>query len=360
MNAASGSLRYGIIGTGMMGCEHIMNIALLDDAEVVAFADPSEMTRGWGHNFSKGQAKSFEDHREMLDTVDLDAVVVASPNYTHKAILDDVLGREVHVLCEKPLCTKVDDAFEVAERAEVHPGVFWVAMEYRYMRAVDALIKRLGDGAVGDLKMVAIREHRYPFLPKVGDWNRFAENTGGTLVEKCCHFFDLMNYFIGADPVRVYASGAQDVNHLDEVYEGRTPDIIDNAFAIVDYANGVRAMLDLCMFAEQSPNEVEIAVTGSAGKLEAHMPASRLISTRRDVPGHRVEEFELEAELQLSGAHHGSTYYEHVAFTEAIRNATPPAVSAWSGAIAVAVGAAAEKSVKTGDPVEIDLAKRRS
>lgn len=359
MSSTLGPLRYGIIGTGMMGCEHIMNIALLDAADVVAFADPSEMTRGWGANFSKGQAKAFDDYREMLDSVELDAVVLASPNYTHRAILEDLLGRELHVLCEKPLCTDVGDAFDVAERVDAHPGVFWVAMEYRYMRAVDALIARLGEGAVGELKMVAIREHRYPFLPKVGDWNRFAENTGGTLVEKCCHFFDLMNCFVGADPVRVYASGSQDVNHLDEVYDGRTPDIIDNAFTIVDYANGVRAMLDLCMFAEQSPNEVEIAVTGSAGKLEAHLPASRLVATRRDTPGHRVEEFELAPELRSAGAHHGSTYYEHVAFAEAIRNGTPPAVSAWDGAVAVAIGAAAEESAKTGQPVEIDLSQRR-
>lgn len=337
-----------------------MNIALLDGAEVVALADPSEMARGWGENFSRGRAKVFADYRQMLDEVELDAIVVATPNHTHKAILDDLLGQEVHILCEKPLCTKVDDAFEVAERAEAHRGVFWVGMEYRYMRAIDALITRLNEGGLGALKMVAIREHRYPFLPKVGDWNRFSENTGGTLVEKCCHFFDLMNCFIGVDPVRVYASGAQDVNHLDEVYDGRTPDIIDNAFVIVDYANGARAMLDLCMFAEQSPNEVEIALTGSAGKLEVRMPASRLISTRRDVPGHQIEEYELEAELRSAGVHHGSTYFEHVAFCDAIRNGSAPEVSAWDGAVAVAIGVAAEESIKTGNPVQIDLPNRKS
>ncbi|RIK07020.1 MAG: oxidoreductase [Acidobacteria bacterium] len=353
-------MRYGIVGTGMMGCEHIMNIALLEDAEVVAYSDPSDVTRAWGENFSKGKAEAFDNHSEMLDAVELDAIVVASPNHTHKAILDDLLGRDLHILCEKPLCTNADDAFEIATRAAGHPGIFWVAMEYRYMLAIDALITQLREGAVGDLKMVAIREHRYPFLPKVGDWNRFAENTGGTLVEKCCHFFDLMNCFVGADPVRVYASGAQDVNHLDEVYGGRTPDIIDNAFAIVDYANGVRAMLDLCMFAEHSPNEVEIALTGSEGKLEAHMPASRLISTRRDRPGNRVEDFELAPELQSAGAHLGSTYYEHVAFANAIRHETPPEVSAWDGAVAVAIGAAAEESARTRDPVEIDLSKRKN
>ena len=68
------------------------------------------------------------------------------------------------------------------------------------------------------LQMLSIREHRFPFLPKVGDWNRFSANTGGTMVEKCCHFFDLMRLIVGSEAVRVYCSGAMDVNHLDEVY----------------------------------------------------------------------------------------------------------------------------------------------
>jgi predicted dehydrogenase len=55
----------------------------------------------------------------------------------------------------------------------------------------------------------------------VGNWNRFNKNTGGTLVEKCCHFFDLMTLIIGSKPTRVMASGGQSVNHLDEEYDGQ-------------------------------------------------------------------------------------------------------------------------------------------
>ena len=107
---------------------------------------------------------------------------------------------------------------------------------------------------------------------KVGDWNRFSENTGGTLVEKRCHFFDLMRLVAGADPTRVFASGRQDVNHLDEMYDGRVPDILDNAFVIVDFANGVRGALDLSMFAEGGRFEQEITVVGDRGKLETSFP----------------------------------------------------------------------------------------
>jgi predicted dehydrogenase len=55
----------------------------------------------------------------------------------------------------------------------------------------------------------------------VNNWNRFNCNSGGTLVEKCCHFFDLLRLFADANPVRVMASGAIDVNHKDEVYDGK-------------------------------------------------------------------------------------------------------------------------------------------
>lgn len=55
----------------------------------------------------------------------------------------------------------------------------------------------------------------------MNNWNRFNCKSGGTLVEKCCHFFDLMRLFAAANPVRVMASGAIDVNHKDEVYDGK-------------------------------------------------------------------------------------------------------------------------------------------
>jgi predicted dehydrogenase len=136
----------------------------------------------------------------------------------------------------------------------------WVAMEYRYIPPVQRLIEAVHAGETGVPRMISIREHRFPFLKKVGDWNRFEAKTGGTLVEKCCHFFDLMRLIARAEPVRVYASGSADVNFRDEDYDGRRPDILDNAFVVVDFDNGLRAMLDLCMFAEGSNWQEAIAV----------------------------------------------------------------------------------------------------
>ena len=259
-------IRYGVIGTGMMGCEHLRNLREVPGVEVVAIADSDERSRAWGKLAAGREVEVYEDHRELLARAPVDAVVVATPNFTHAAVLAEVFRTEKHVLVEKPLCTTVEDCLAVVERAEKHAGLVWVGMEYRFMRPVARLVEEVHGGAVGRLRMLAIREHRFPFLPKVGDWNRFNRNTGGTLVEKCCHFFDLMHLTTRQRPVRVYASGGQDVNHKDERYGGEVPDILDNAYVVVDFDGGARGLLDLCMFAENSTHELEIAATGDRGR----------------------------------------------------------------------------------------------
>ncbi|KAH7285540.1 hypothetical protein KP509_33G032900 [Ceratopteris richardii] len=269
-------ISYGIIGAGMMGREHLLNIKALDGATVVAIADPHVPSQEAALALHP-DLKVFSDHKALLESGICDVLVVSTPNNTHADIVLDILHHpnSHHVLVEKPLCTNIEDCYKVLEAAKARPEVFvQVGLEYRYMPPVEKLISIVKSNALGRVKMVAIREHRFPFLVKVHNWNRFNVNTGGTLVEKCCHFFDLMNLITGAVPLRVMASGSQDVNHLDENYDGKVPDIIDNAYVIVEYDNGVRAMLDLCMFAEGGKNEQEICVVGNYGKAEAFVPES--------------------------------------------------------------------------------------
>ena len=258
-------VRYGVIGTGMMGVEHIHNISALDGATVTCIADPYEPSRQAALDAGGPNVVCFDDHQSLIESGLCDVAVVATPNMTHVDVLLDLVRTELHVLVEKPLCTTVEDCRKVVDADADREPITWVGLEYRYMPSIARLVKEVDDGTIGDLRMVAIREHRFPFLEKVDDWNRFRANTGGTLVEKCCHYFDLMNRIIGDEPIQVYASGNQDVNHLDEIYDGRRPDILDNAYVIVDYAGGQRAMLDLCMFAEAGRNQEEV-VAGRASR----------------------------------------------------------------------------------------------
>jgi predicted dehydrogenase len=346
-------LRFGIVGTGMMGTEHMRNLRLREDVRVVAAADPHEPSRAAARLCADSGLELFADAREMLERTALDAVIVATPNHTHARVLDLLLGRELHLLIEKPLCTTLEDCRRVEAAAARHPGVVQVGMEYRYMPPVARLAEELARGRAGRLRMLAIREHRFPFLPKVGDWNRFARNTGGTLVEKCCHHFDLMRWLVGARAERVYASGAMDVNHRDERYGGETPDILDNAYCIVDFENGCRALLDLCMFAEGSRNQEEICATGDAGKLECFVPEGTLVVGRRSPRSVRSERVAVDPELLAAGFHHGATWYQHGAFLRAIRTGSAPEVGVRDGLLAVALGLAAERSARERRPVAL-------
>jgi len=296
----------------------------------------------------------------------VDVLLIVAPNDTHHAILMDVLDTGLPILCEKPLCTTSDHCREVERKAQGRAAPVWVAMEYRYMPPVQRLLGEIDKGTVGTPRMMTIREHRFPFLEKVGDWNRFNIRTGGTLVEKCCHFWDLMRFTLGSDPVRVYASGAADVNHRDERYGGRTPDIIDNAFVTVDFENGARGMLDLCMFAEGSYWQEEIAVTGEKARVEARIPGpSRFaadgkehdaeieISDRATKTATR-EVVEVDEAVLSAGDHHGSTFFQHQRFRDLVRAGKgQPEVSLRDGLWSVAIGEAAEQSARTGQAIDL-------
>jgi predicted dehydrogenase len=346
-------VRYGIIGTGMMGVEHVDNITHLGDAIVVALADPHPASLVRAARHAGGRVDTYADHRALLARDDLDAVVIASPNVTHAALLDDVLATDLAVMVEKPMCTTVDDCRRVRDQARHRDALTWVGLEYRFMPTIAALVEQLATGVCGTTRMVSIREHRFPFLVKVGDWNRFNANTGGTLVEKCCHFFDLMRLVAGADPVRVYASGGQDVNHLDERYDGRTPDILDNAFVIVDFANGVRGALDLSMFAEGGRFEQELTVVGDRAKLEATVPGDTVWVGPRNHSGIRSVPAGLAPDVRYTGFHHGASFVEHVRFVECLRSGRPAEVTVDDGLWSVATGQAAHRSIELGRAVAI-------
>ena len=346
-------VRYGIIGSGMMGCEHILDIAKIDNAEVVAISDPVQTSLDFASACAGRPVDAYHDHRALLERDDLDAVVIASPNFTHAALLADVLATDLAVMVEKPMCTTVADCLDVRQRAAGREAMTWVGLEYRYIPVVSTLLKQLAAGVCGTTRMVSIREHRFPFLVKVGDWNRFSENTGGTLVEKCCHFFDLMRLVAGAEPTRVFASGGQDVNHLDEVYDGRVPDILDNAFVVVDFANGVRGALDLSMFAEGGRFEQEITVVGDKAKLETTFPGDSVFV------GHRHQRSVVEvdaptpADVPYPEFHGGSSYLEHLRFIECLRTGSPAEVTVDDGLWSVVMGAAAHRSIDEGRVVHI-------
>ena len=235
------------------------------------------------------------------------------------------------------------------------------------MPPVAELIRSV-DKVTGGVQLLSIREHRFPFLPKIGDWNRFNAMTGGTMVEKCCHFFDLMRHILKDDPIRVMASGGQHVNHIDENYNGQKPDILDHGYVMVDFKRGARAMLELCMFAEGSKYQEEISAVGPNGKIEALVPGPTrfwnkdagappvplIVESPRNPTGVVSREVPVDPTLLAAGDHNGSTFYQHRLFAELVRKGQgAPEVSLTDGAWAVAMGLAAQTAADEHRVVEM-------
>ena len=358
------TLNYGLVGCGMMGHEHLRNIALVPGVRVAAVHDPIEEQAHAAAHLAGGAdvAPSFE---ALVARPDLDALVIASPNDHHMPQLLQIAATQPRpVLVEKPLYVSPVERGAVDRLAQGFPAPVWVAMEYRYMPPIAAFVAE-AQAMTGGVRMLTIREHRYPFLPKVGNWNRFNARTGGTFVEKCCHFFDLMRLILRAEPVRVMASGGQAVNHRDESYGGAAPDIWDHGYVLVDFEGGVRAMLELCMFAEGSRYQEELTAVGPSGKLECQVPGPsrfwpaelgpppvpRLTVSPRCPRGPRVHEIPVAPELLEAGDHNGGTYYQHLRFAAVVRGEARPEVTLDDGARATAIGFAAEASARSGQAV---------
>ncbi|WP_299968929.1 Gfo/Idh/MocA family oxidoreductase [uncultured Roseobacter sp.] len=359
--------RYGLIGCGMMGQEHIRNIALLPGTEIAVILEPDAGMRAAAAALAPGAA-FVGSVSELLAHPALDCLVVSSPNHCHAAQLTEIAAtRALPLLMEKPLLTDPADIAPLTQIAASYPAPIWVAMEYRYMPPIAALLDQAAE-VTGGIRMLSIREHRFPFLPKVGDWNRFNAGTGGTFVEKCCHFFDLMRLIIGTRPLRIMASAAQSVNHMDERYDGAAPDILDNGFVIVDFEGGTRAMLELCMFAEGARYQEVIAALGPQGKIEAFVPGpgrfwpadlgpapTPLLEISPRAPkAPRSEPIPVDPTLLEAGDHNGSTFYQHQRFLEVVRGTRQaPEVSFDDGLWAVRMGMAAQEAARTGETVHL-------
>ena len=129
---------------------------------------------------------------------------------------------------------------------------------------------------------------------------------------------------------------------------------MDNAFVIVDYDDGTRAMLDLCMFAEGGRFEQELVAVGDAAKVEAQVPGDTVSVGRRDGSPPTVHTAALNPDIGHVGFHHGSSFREHQEFCAAIRTGADAAVGYDAGLWSVAVGQAAHRSIDEGRPVLLE------
>ncbi|MBN1262171.1 MAG: Gfo/Idh/MocA family oxidoreductase [Anaerolineae bacterium] len=364
--------KFNVIGAGNNGYEHIRVTMLEGRATIHGVYDPNPRSVARAQAAYKqfapdGALVVYDSLEAACEDPEVDGLIISTPNYTHIDVIRVAAQSGKHILLEKPMATTIKDAYEIMQIAEAYENVLQIGLQYRYKAIyVEAIYEALERGSLGDIKMVSILEHRFPFLDKVNQWNKFSKFSGGTLVEKCCHYFDLLNLFSQSRPVSVFASGGMAVNFREFEYEGEKSDILDHAYVIVNYANGVRARFDLCMFAPMFYEE--LLICGDGGWLRAYENTDFLPEPRAsnhleircgDQRPSRIMHPCYPQFIEEAG-HNGSTYFEHINFVDNIAgqetNTATPAEGFWS----IVVGAAAEESAKTGQIVQIDALLQRN
>lgn len=354
---------YGIIGTGMMGREHIRAVLQLDQAEIIGLCDshPKSLELGVAEVVRSGSKtpKTFSDAAALANDPDVDAILVCTPNFTHRSVFDEVKASGKPIFLEKPMATTLNDALYLAEEALSYPAPIQLGMQYRYKSQYQLALSALERGELGSVKMISVCEYRPPFLSKVREWNKFSKYSGGTLVEKCCHYFDLMNRIAGAPPARVYASGGRAVNFTDFEYEGEPSDIDDHALVVVDYENGVKAQFALNMFSEELFEALTVSGAKGAMHTEEHAsftpgrPSRSSIKIQTpDHPAYEGVDCTFPEDIELGG-HYGSTLFEHQRFRDQLAGAKNDGATCAEGLWAIITAWMAQASMRHGKVVDV-------
>ena len=354
---------FGVIGCGMMGQEHIYNALLVGRAKIGGLYDPAAKsidaaTRLIARNGQQEAPRIYASLAQAVADPDTDALIIATPNYTHIDVVRTVVGSNKALFVEKPIATTVADAFEVCQLAAAHSQPVRFGLQYRYKSVyAEALTEVFERRSVGRVHSVNMLEHRFPFLDKVQQWNKFSAYTGGTLVEKCCHYFDLMNLFAGGNPQRIFAVGNQAVNFHNFVYDNKKADGLDQAQLSIQYDNGVIGGFSLCMFTPGTREE--LVVCGDAGRVHASESArlgeaneNRLEVWRGENAASSVRAPEYPSYITKAG-HHGSTFFEHLSFVDELSGGVVSGPNLADGLWSVAVGAAAQLSIERGAAVDV-------
>ncbi|AYG02507.1 Gfo/Idh/MocA family protein [Gryllotalpicola protaetiae] len=213
----SSRIRYLLVGTGSRAQMYLDAIAgpHADVAELVAWTDTNQ---GRLDHYEARLAAAgvpaparFEPDR-LADTVRelrIDRVIVTSPDFTHAHYVATALGAGADAITEKPLTTSVEGVREIAGAVRGTGRDVTITFNYRYSPRNTALKEVIASGEIGEVTSVHFEwvldtAHGADYFRR---WHRQKENSGGLLIHKASHHFDLVNWWLADAPTRVFASG---------------------------------------------------------------------------------------------------------------------------------------------------------
>lgn len=328
-------MKLALLGAGRIGQVHAANIHHHPRVELHAVVDVNaEAARALAERYG---AIASTDAAAVLADPALAGVLICTSTDTHVELILKAAQRNLPIFCEKPIdldLGKVDACLAEVERAGVPLFIGFNRRFDPHFRALRAAVQR---GEAGDVEIVKITS-RDPAPPPAA----YVRFSGGLFRDMMIHDLDMARFLLGEEPVEIFATGSC----LVDAAIGEAGDI-DTAMVILKTRRGALCHIDNSRRAAYGYDQ-RIEVFGSKGMLQAHNPVPTSItrSSREGVFSDGPHNFFLERYPEAYRAE-----LDH--FLEIIAGRAAPLVTGRDGREALALAAAAARSLELGRPVAL-------
>ena len=321
-----------VVGAGFIAGAHLTALEASRRARVAGVVD-ADAGRAAAFARAHGGLSAQTDLATALAADDVDAVIVCTPNDTHRAIGEQVAAAGKHLLVEKPLATTVADARALLAAFEAAGTILLAAHTHRAYDYGRAVKESIDSGEVGRPRFVRLAILGGWIWPDWSAWVLDPARSGGHALHNGVHLLDLASWWLGARPTSVRARGAKQTSGDLAIH--------DYLEMVVTYEDGATAVCE--MSRAHRPTSLahrDVLVLGTDGVLthEWDDEAALLIDDRGTslVPAAGRDGFAVQLESWL----------------DAIEGGTPM-MSADDALTAVALGVAVERSIASGQSVEL-------
>ena len=337
------ALRTLLVGAGRAGANHALHLSQhVPDASVVGVVDADE-ERARRVAESVGGATVHDTLEAAIERAHFDAVVIATPTFTHCELAVAAASAGKHVFCEKPMAITEQQCDEMAEAAARAGVVLQIGFMRRFQPEFSEARRAIEAGDIGE-PMVIKSLTRGPGLPPPWAWD--LKRSNGMLAEVNSHDFDSVRWLMGSDITRVYAEAAN-LKGADRGVD--VEDFYDNAVVTLRFGSGAIGTIDGTCPADYG-YDARVEVVGTSGLLQiGEVRGQALLMVQdREVgavsPVHRTwpERFEQGYRAQMR------------AFVEAALSGGAPLVTAADGRAAVQAVRAANRSWLQTRPIALD------
>ncbi|NLH99305.1 MAG: Gfo/Idh/MocA family oxidoreductase [Chthonomonadales bacterium] len=351
---ATDTVRMGVIGTGGMGSGHCSWMHETPEAELTCVCDiDPEVAQEASRKFG---VPAFTSATDLLRSRLVDAVIIATPHYFHPPIAIEAFKRRIHVLSEKPIAVSVKAADKMIAAAEKSGCVFGVMYQMRALGRMQLAKKIVEEGRLGEIyrTSLVVGWYRSQAYYNSGGWRAtWTGEGGGVLINQAPHFLDLFAW-LGGLPVRLTGNTRTRIHDIE---------VEDEAFALLEYANGAHGYLYAST--TEVPGHEQIEICGDRGKLMLQGSTIRVWENKQPIREHSREAKEMwgspgsdEITLDIPA---GQGKHQEITrnFCRAILYGEPLIAPGAEGIWAVELINALIMAGKTGKPVELPVNRAR-